>query len=73
MNEIRKDPCCTISESIAVFSFLDLLGSLMRFDFEDETKADLPKILNLQQAATGTTTLCFANWTTPSTNPGLQV
>lgn len=49
MGKIQDHPAGTIPESQAVFSFLDLLGFLMRFDFDDEEGLNWPGMLSGQQ------------------------
>jgi hypothetical protein len=48
LGKIQDHPACTIPESLAIFSFVDLLGFLMRPQFDDENKIDLVNALDLQ-------------------------
>jgi|GEM_PF-3594065 len=51
LGQIRPDPIppnlrgCTVPECLSIFAVLDLLGFLMRGDFDDETKLDLDRLI----------------------------
>jgi len=56
--EIRPDPQppnlrgCTVPESLAVFAVLDLMGFLMRKDFDDEKELDMDRLIQDQVTCT---------------------
>jgi hypothetical protein len=51
LGQVRPDPVppnlrgCTVPECLSIFAVLDLLGFLMRGDFDDETKLDLDRLI----------------------------
>ena len=56
--EIRPEPWppnrrgCTVPESLAVFAVLDLMGFLMRKDFDDEKQLDIDRLIKEQANCT---------------------
>jgi hypothetical protein len=54
LGQIRPDPeppnlrGCAVPECLSIFAVLDLLGFLMRGDFDDETGLDLDRLIEIQ-------------------------